>query len=77
MGYPAQVSGVIGAKFVCRGILGNPSKHDKCIIRLQKGHASRQGAQSKVAPDMVLIEEWHVEEVIHCANMAAGLVFMW
>ena len=24
MGYPAQVSGVIGAKFGCHGILGNP-----------------------------------------------------
>ena len=24
MGYPAQVGGVIGAKFGCHGILGNP-----------------------------------------------------
>ena len=56
---------------------GNPPKHDTCVIRLQKGHASRQQAQSKVAPDMVLIEEWHVEEIIHCADMAAGVVFMW
>ena len=55
----------------------NPDKHNPSGMRLQKGQTPCQQAYCEMAPKMDLTQKWHIREDIHCANMAAGLVFMW